>query len=42
MPNYLSAPVKSKSLPKGIPYIIGNEAAIASLIVRGEPSDEED
>ena len=24
---YLTAPVKSKELPKGIPYIIGNEAA---------------
>ena len=24
---YLTAPVKSKGLPKGIPYIIGNEAA---------------
>lgn len=27
MPNYLNAPVKSASMPKGIPYIIGNEAA---------------
>jgi len=26
-PEYLSAPVKSKGMPKGIPYIIGNEAA---------------
>ncbi|MEC7985401.1 MAG: MFS transporter [Myxococcota bacterium] len=25
--NYLSAPVATKNLPKGIPYIIGNEAA---------------
>ena len=24
---YLTAPVKSKGMPKGIPYIIGNEAA---------------
>jgi POT family proton-dependent oligopeptide transporter len=24
---YMTAPVKSKSMPKGIPYIIGNEAA---------------
>ena len=24
---YLTAPVKSKEMPKGIPYIIGNEAA---------------
>ncbi len=27
MSKYLTAPVKSSSLPKGIPYIIGNEAA---------------
>ena len=26
-PEYLSAPVKSEGMPKGIPYIIGNEAA---------------
>ena len=24
---YLTAPVKSEEMPKGIPYIIGNEAA---------------
>ena len=27
MNNYLTAPRASKKLPKGIPYIIGNEAA---------------
>lgn len=27
MPKYLQAPLPSKSLPKGMPYIIGNEAA---------------
>ncbi|MBT3470773.1 MAG: POT family MFS transporter [Opitutae bacterium] len=27
MPKYLTAPLKSASIPKGIPYIIGNEAA---------------
>tara|TARA_Y100000588_G_scaffold115391_1_gene126469 strand:- start:2552 stop:4012 length:1461 start_codon:yes stop_codon:yes gene_type:complete len=25
--NYVTAPIKSKEMPKGIPYIIGNEAA---------------
>ena len=27
MTKYLSSPVKSKNMPKGIPYIIGNELA---------------
>ncbi len=27
MPGYLQAPIPSKSMPKGIPYIVGNEAA---------------
>ena len=33
---YKSAPVPTKGLPKGIPYIIGNEAAQAEGIALGE------